>query len=403
MMFWEIDEPRSEPFDAAGFGSRVREAREAVSCSQAKAARRLGMSQPTYSRLESGQVEASRITATLLDGVSQLFGRPILYFLNGSPTRDRIRLAARSTGDAVTDVRDLAAPVLDVLEADADLDEMFEPSDSTAAEMPPWVSLAERVVPAGHPSRARGGLAARRLREALGLGSGPIEDLAALLEGDLGLEVAVLALRTGLHAVAAFDDARAVAMVAVELSEPFVRQRFSLAHELAHVVFGDAHTEPSGAGRRTPAELQADRFAQEFLLPQAAVSALAAERGYATRQPMSVEDACGLADEYGVSPQTAWIALEGEGHRPAAEPPTAREAAIAAGHLIRFRQREAASRVPRVPARIERRALAALRSGRINVARAASILSQDVVALEDETSSLRTRYTSGVELAVDRR
>ena len=403
MMLWELDQPAAEPFDAAGFGRRVREAREAVSCSQAEAAKRLGMSQPTYSRLESGQVEASRVTATLMDGVSQLYGRPILYFLKGSPVRDRIRVAARSSSETAADIRELAAPVLDLLEADADLDELLDSSPVTSVDSPPWVHVVAQVVPAGHASRERGATAARCLRESLGLGSKPIEDMETLLEGDLGLEVGVLAFKPGLHAVAAFDDARAVALVAVEVTEPFVRQRFSLAHELAHVLFGDAHTERSDAGRRTAAELQADRFAQELLLPQAAVRDWAEARGYAGRQAMSAEDACVLADEFGVSPQTAWIALEGAGHRPAAEPPTTREAAIAAGHWTRFRQREAASRVPRVPARLEQRTLAAFRSGKINAARAASILFQDAAVLEDESSSLRQRRTSGAELVAHRR
>jgi Zn-dependent peptidase ImmA (M78 family) len=289
--------------------------------------------------------------------------------------------------------------VLDLMEADADLDtisatELGGPEGWALSEDPAWRSMADdlaRTIP-GHASQARGVELARALRVRLKLGSEPIPELAALLEERLSLEVAVLPLKPGLSAVAAFDDERRLAVVAVDVNEPYARQRFSQAHELGHVLAGDAHTESSATGQRTDAERQADRFAQEFLLPKQGIERWASQRGYAPGERLSFEAACVLAGAYGVSPQTTWIALEAVGLRPQEEPPTARDAAIAAGHWTRYRQEEVASRVPRIPSRIEGRVLAAFRSGRLTTGRAAAILSQDTRALSGETVS---RHSSG--------
>ncbi len=133
-MFWDTEVEGAAPvearateaetsFDAKAFGERLRLARTQRSgLNQTQMARALGMSQPTYSRMENGQVETARITSTLLDQLQQLLGRTMSWFLLGSPVRDRVRLAARRTDEA--EVRDRAERVLDLLEVDAELDDL---------------------------------------------------------------------------------------------------------------------------------------------------------------------------------------------------------------------------------------------------------------------------------------
>lgn len=406
MMFWESKATEESTFDAGGFGARVRQARESAGVSQEGAARKLGLSQPTYSRMEGGRFQAERITATLLDKMSEQFGRPMSFFLHGSPVRDRIRLAARSRAGSSSDVRFLAEAVLDLMEADAELDALEQGpamrSNTSHRLIPTWQTLADELADAvpGHPSAARGVGLAQCLRDRLELGRAPIADLSGLLEDGLGLEVALLPLKEGLSAIAAFDDERSIAILAVDVSESYACQRFSQAHELGHVLACDAHTELSATGPRTPSERQADRFAQEFLLPQAAIAHWAARRGYGPGERLRFEDACALASDFGVSPQAVWIGLRAVARQPHRSFPTAREAAIAAGHWTRFRQQEAASRVPRIPARIESRVLSAYRAGRLTTGRAAGILFQERESLSGQTLS---RHSSGSVAVTSRR
>ena len=278
-MFWDTEVEGAAPvearateaetsFDAKAFGERLRLARTQRSgLNQTQMARALGMSQPTYSRMENGQVEAARITSTLLDQLQQLLGRTMSWFLLGSPVRDRVRLAARRTDEA--EVRDRAERVLDLLEVDAELDDLavltaLDESDldesvlahaaaAPASQAQRWMDLQEPA-PA-HASRRQGVELAERMRRALGLPVGPIEDLPALLEQGLGVDVAVLALGEGLSAVVAVDEVRCCAVLTVNVRESYARQRFSFAHELAHLLYGEGPRTSTGRrGRRSRCE-----------------------------------------------------------------------------------------------------------------------------------------------------
>jgi hypothetical protein len=177
----------------------------------------------------------------------------------------------------------------------------------------------------------------------------------------LGLDLAVLRMGSGLSAIAAFDDARTVALLGVNVDEPFVRQRFSLAHGLAHVLFDDGHPydETDSGERRPPAEVRADKFAQTFLLPAEGIEQWVVRRGCQDGARLSFDDGCRLADDYLVSPQTAWVALGDLRRAPEQPAPSARDAAIVAGRLASFGQREAAAKVQRIPHRVEERVLGA--------------------------------------------
>lgn len=366
-------------FDAVGFGRRVRAARELANKSQGSVARVFGMSQPTYSRLEAGQVNPERVTATALDELSVLLGRSMNYFLQGSPVRDRVRIAARQKDEQ--DVRERIEPVLELLDADADLDLLDR--ERTAGSNPAWLRLREQFrADSGRASKARAVAAAEQVRVLLGLDSGPIEDLASLLEERLGLDLAVLDLGEDVSGVVAFDDERNVALVSVNCEQPYACQRFTMAHELAHVLFGDGHAyREDGPGSRSPAEQRADKFAQALLLPAAAIRARLTRCGYEAGQRMSFDDACRLASEYGVSPRAAWIALADLHVAPERTPPTALDAAVVAGHLARYRLRESAAHLRRVPQRMEARILAAFRAGHLSAHVAAGLLGQDAEEL----------------------
>jgi Zn-dependent peptidase ImmA (M78 family) len=108
--------------------------------------------------------------------------------------------------------------------------------------------------------------AAEQLRKEWDLPPGPVGDLIAVVER-AGALVVLRDLGTGeLDAVSQWSQGEPPLFL-LNSTAPPDRFRFSLAHELGHVVM---HVEP-GLGREQ--EEQADRFAAEFLMPHADIAA----------------------------------------------------------------------------------------------------------------------------------
>lgn len=143
---------------------------------------------------------------------------------------------------------------------------------------------------------------AREARKALGLDeAGPIACLLDVVENDAGLPVVVATLQDGL-AGACVPLGGDMRLLCVNGTEPWVRQRFTLAHELGHSWCGhDAgvvvDTFETVAGRTTtPYEIQANAFAAEFLIPKVALQARFRKGGDPTP-----DEVVALGAEYGTS------------------------------------------------------------------------------------------------------
>ncbi len=109
--------------------------------------------------------------------------------------------------------------------------------------------------------------AARSLRQKWGLGEIPIKNMVHLLEAK-GVRVFSLAENT--RNVDAFSSWREECpFVFLNMQKTAERSRFDAAHELGHLVL-HRHGGPSGR----EAEDQANRFAEEFLMPSADVKAV---------------------------------------------------------------------------------------------------------------------------------
>lgn len=134
--------------------------------------------------------------------------------------------------------------------------------------------------------------AARSVREDWGLGTDPIPNLAELLE-ERGVKVLSLDLDTidGLAARVERKGREAARVIVVKRSAWSERKRFSLAHELGHMVIDAA---PGMDGEKA-----ANRFAGAFLIT---ADALRAEVG-ASRSSISVGELVALKQRFGVSIQ----------------------------------------------------------------------------------------------------
>ncbi|MFG3250584.1 ImmA/IrrE family metallo-endopeptidase [Streptomyces sp. NPDC048187] len=102
--------------------------------------------------------------------------------------------------------------------------------------------------------------AARRVRKEWRMPSGPVPDMVAVLE-DAGALVVTADLDSDLLDAVSQWNGEDQPLVLVNTRAPGDRRRFSIAHELGHLVM---HPEP---GTGSTQEKQADAFAAEFLMP----------------------------------------------------------------------------------------------------------------------------------------
>ena len=121
-------------------------------------------------------------------------------------------------------------------------------------------------VPDGSPYHAEtveeGELAAGRIRGAWNLGGGPIPNMTALLE-EHGIKVLKLDFPRAVDGLTCFvhrTDDTAVPVIVYSTGKSIERQRFTLAHELGHLVMDT----PAGM----PEEKICDRFASALLVPE---------------------------------------------------------------------------------------------------------------------------------------
>lgn len=103
---------------------------------------------------------------------------------------------------------------------------------------------------------------AAKVRESMGLGEGPIDDLVKAVEG-VGAVVLVAELGAArIDAIGNWPDGHRPLFI-LNNSAPPDRRRFSLAHEVGHAVMHDVP--------RAGQEEEADRFASELLMPSGSI------------------------------------------------------------------------------------------------------------------------------------
>lgn len=292
-------------------------------------AERAGLSPTQMNRVMNHQ---RKITATELAMIADALGVPAAELLGESG--QQLSVAAR-VGRAER-APELEGPFLRaqrLLEVRELLDRVVSRPE---AEPRPDVHLPARGL-----DKHRGRRAADALRAAIGVEPGEclgdLEGLAARF----GLDVSTQPLPANLHGLLVFgaagtanasgeDGAGGVPAVALlNAGDPLGRRRFTLAHELAHLLFGDGalaivdyrKQAKVKDDRWTPerlAELRADHFAAHLLAPDAGVLALADEFGPKPATPNRVprwgaQQMARVAATYGMSFESAGYRLNDTG------------------------------------------------------------------------------------------
>src|ERR687885_2507267 len=140
--------------------------------------------------------------------------------------------------------------------------------------------------------------AARAARAEMGFGlDGPLPDLLAAVEGPGGAHVVVLDLGDDVAGACLQRDG--LVLLFVNGAQAAMRRRFTLAHEFGHRRLGHASVidRPVDLAdtQVDPAEVSANYFAAEFVMPAEAV------RDWARGRALALDDVVRLAAEDGVS------------------------------------------------------------------------------------------------------
>ena len=142
-------------------------------------------------------------------------------------------------------------------------------------------------------------------REEHDLGLGPLSDLVTIIEQTQGIDVAVLDAGPDEHGMTMRDTVRNVVMVAVARTKNPMRQRSTLAHELAHVLFSDYAGSKVGAwDERSYEEVRADAFARHLLVPEQGL-----RRILGSKKTLGLPDLSLLVQRFQASPQVLAIQL----------------------------------------------------------------------------------------------
>ncbi|MDN5789408.1 MAG: XRE family transcriptional regulator [Micrococcales bacterium] len=213
--------------------------------------------------------------------------------------------------------------------------------------------------------------------ESLGLDAVRL-DLAEVIEAAFGVDVSIVALGDGFDGLAvSTPDAK---IILAALTAVAFRQRFTIAHELAHVLFGDdqgVHTDPNvyAPTRGDQSEVRANAFASSFLMPESRLRARV--------QPGFDDAAFGaLALELKVSPAALAIRLERLNFIDALaserwKSMSAAQAARASGDATVMARATAYATEPRRPGLLSRDLFAAYVDGKTTLRPYASLLGVD--------------------------
>jgi Zn-dependent peptidase ImmA (M78 family)/transcriptional regulator with XRE-family HTH domain len=253
-------------------GERLRIARTSASLTQEEAASKLAMARTTMVAIERGE---RSVRPEELYALAELYGTTVNTLLRGPSVHvdlvgqfrwGRGAKDEKLAKDAVAVLHRLATAYV---ELETRLDRPL------VRNYPPERPLARR----GLQQQAED--LAVEVRSRVGVGLGPIPDVVAFLELEVGVRVFVHPLDSKIAGVFAYHD-QIGACILVNAKHPASRRAWTLAHEFAHLLTRRRVTSVlalDDRGPKSPFEQFADYFAPAFLMPGVAVRRAFAELG----------------------------------------------------------------------------------------------------------------------------
>jgi Zn-dependent peptidase ImmA (M78 family)/transcriptional regulator with XRE-family HTH domain len=268
-------------------GRRVADARQARGWTQGELAGRVGLTQTAVSRIETG---ARAVSSIELAELAEALDVSVLDLLRAG-RRPILAIAARLGRFRDPGAVDRALKRAEALTAlDELLDGLLQPADAPQPGDVLEPGGAHRSAPAAPPARRptlkrptlrgdgsaveQGRKLAEWVRRTLRLGDGPLLRFPELLEDRFHLDVDLSPLPEAVDGLCVSLGDRVLVLVGSR--KPSSRQRFTLAHELAHYLVDDLgpfHVDELGVRARSLAEMRANAFAAHLLMPETGVRA----------------------------------------------------------------------------------------------------------------------------------
>lgn len=244
-------------------GERLRIAREAAGIKQAAAASAIDVARTTLVAIEQGH---RRIRMNELQQLAKLYRTSVNAVLRQEAVQVDLTPRFRKLVGTSDEAADAAAKLLgDLAKAEVELENLL--GIKRIPNYPP-----ERPILRGDV-RVQAEHDAMELRQRLGLGNGPVADIVALLELELGVRVYIRRLDSRISGLFAYDEALGPCML-LNASHPRDRRTQSAAHETGHFV--STRREPeilhSHEFENSREERYANAFARAFLAPARAVT-----------------------------------------------------------------------------------------------------------------------------------
>lgn len=268
-------------------GARIKQARAAAGLSLRDLAGQVGVSAMAISKYERGETKPSSDVllrlSKALDVRVEYFFRQIEIELEGVEYRKHPQLPKR-------DEQRVLAEVVEQLERWAEL-ESFIPSS--------WPSAFK--VPSGLPGKVETmddvETCAERVRKVWNLGAAPILDLIEEMEEE-GIKVVLIDYDAEKKFDGLFSRVRGAPVIVVGRDWPGDRQRFTLAHELGHLILAGRLSDKAELDE----ERACHRFAGAFLVPrEEAFRSLGKKRKWLEPRELYL-----LKHEWGLS-MNAWL------------------------------------------------------------------------------------------------
>lgn len=247
------------------------------------------------SKLSKSLAGTRRFTSLDLARIAELCGVTVDWLITGD--EPRLAMAARTAGgSAATAIQE--AKRLQTLRCDMAFLGYSQPWRPTTVHADTGIHVAQGVQLAA--------AAVERLRN-----DGRSEtdaDLAGVIETVFGADVAVADLGADFDGLAVSSEE--VKLILVATSQVPARQRFTLAHELGHLLAGDdqeLHLDEdiyARSRKKDPIELRANAFAAAFLMPEPVLREAVGSRG------LTEEAFAALSCERGVSPSALAYRLQ---------------------------------------------------------------------------------------------
>ncbi len=281
-------------------GERLKISRETANITQDVAAKAAGIARTTLVSIEKGQ-RAARLEE--IQELSRLYGISANSLLRRDSVHVDLVPRFRSLPEtAGTGIEQAARMLNDLVRAEVELENILGIEK-------PYNYPAEKTILQGDV-RKQAEQDAQSLRNWLGLGEGPIQNLFSLLELQLGVRVYARKLDAKVSGLFAYDEAVG-ACILINASHREDRRTLTGAHELGHFIGTRRRPEiyQDQKYENSREERYANAFASAFLMPARAVMEkfkdLTLGSTHLTRRHIIL-----LANFFGVSRQAMVLRLE---------------------------------------------------------------------------------------------